>query len=88
MILTDLGHRLEVRAQSALGLGRLEAVAYQRVSREGDWMVRTRRERTPRAVGDKAAAVEALQALMVPTARECLGCGVTVIDHEWCVGCR
>jgi hypothetical protein len=63
VILTDLGYRLELRAESALpGLGRLEALAFKRISREQDWIVAIRGVRDRRAVPDKAAAREALEA--------------------------
>jgi hypothetical protein len=63
VILTDLGHRLELRAESALvGLGRLEALAFERTSRERDWIVRVRGGQ-PQPVPDKAAALELLEEL-------------------------
>jgi hypothetical protein len=64
VILVDLGWRLELRADSTIpGLGRLEAVAYQR-SREEDWMVSTRQQREPHAVPSKEAAVAELERMM------------------------
>lgn len=63
MILTDLGHRIELRAESALpGLGRLEALAFKRISREQDWVVAVRGVAEREHVPDKAAALEALEA--------------------------
>jgi hypothetical protein len=63
VILTDLGHRLELRAESGIpGLGgRLEGRAWER-SREGDWMVLTLRRPAPWSVADKDAARKVLEA--------------------------